>query len=187
MVNYRRDYTPGGTYFFTLALRDRQSRLLTTYIDCLGDAFRFAKQKAYYQTIAIVVLHEHLHAIWELPADDTDYSSRWKWIKSHFTQALIRSGIDVTRDKKGECNVWQKRFWEHRIRNDMDHEKHIHYIHNNPVKHGLVSSPTQWPYSSIHRFIAKGVLDKNWGTSGVKETPDLKSRVALIPFPTSMS
>ena len=159
MVNYRRDYSPGGTYFFTLTLQDRQSRLLTDHIHDLADDFGFAKQKAYYQTIALVVLHDHLHALWKLPPD----SSRWKCIKSHFTQSLIHSGFDVGRNKKGEANVWQKRFWERRIRNEKDHEEHVHYIHNNPVKHGLVSSPVQWPYSTIHRYIAHGVIDKHWG------------------------
>jgi len=129
MVNYRRDYTPGGTYFFTVALRNRRSNLLTTHIKQLGDAFRYARNKANYRTIAIVVMHEHLHAIWQLPDGDSDYSRRWNLVKSHFTRSLIKTGLTITKDKSGEYDVWQKRFWEHRIRNEIDYHRHIDYIH----------------------------------------------------------
>ena len=93
MVNYRRDYMPGATYFFTVNLRNRQSKLLTTYITHLGDAFRFAQKKAYFHVIAIVVMPEHLHAIWRLPNDDYDYSRRWRLIKGHFTRSLLTAGL----------------------------------------------------------------------------------------------
>jgi putative transposase len=162
MVKYRRDNTPGATYFFTVTLRNRQSNLLTTHINDLGEAFRYVRQKAYFQTVAIVVMHEHLHAIWQLPSDDSDYSRRWSLIKGHFTRALLKKDILFSKDKSGEYDLWQKRFWEHRIRNEIDFQRHIDYIHYNPVKHGLVSLPIQWPYSSIHRFIEYGVLDSEW-------------------------
>ncbi len=154
MVKYRRDYTPGGTYFFTVALHDRRLALLTTYIHLLGNAFRYARQKAYYRVDAIVVMHEHLHVIWQLPHGDSDYSRRWRLIKGHFTRSLIKSGLNFVCDQSGEYRVWQKRFWEHRIRDEVDYHNHINYIHYNPVKHGLVSLPEQWPYSSIHRLIS---------------------------------
>ena len=169
MVNYRRDYTPGGTYFFTVNLRNRRSNCLTTHIKFLGEAFRYAQKKANYRTLAIAVLHEHLHAIWQLPEGDADYSRRWSLVKGHFTRSLLKSGIEFTGDKSGEFNLWQKRCWEHRIRDEIDCQRHIDYIHYNPVKHGLVSLPEQWPYSSIHRFISDGVLDKGWGGKGVEK------------------
>ena len=167
MVHYRRDNTPGATYFFTVTLRNRHSTLLTTHIKQLGEAFRHVQRKATFRTIAIVVMHEHLHAIWQLPIDDSHYSRRWGLIKGHFTHALLKAGLPFIKDNSGEYNVWQKRFWEHRIRDETDFERHIDYIHYNPVKHGLVSLPREWPYSSIHRYIANGILDKDWGGVGV--------------------
>ena len=169
MVHYRRDYTPGATYFFTVNLRNRQSNLLTTYISHLGAAFRFAQKKAYFHVIAIVVMPEHLHAIWRLPNDDYDYSRRWRLIKGHFTRSLLTAGLAFVKDKSGEYNVWQRRFWEHRIRDEIDFQRHIDYIHYNPVKHGLVLLPREWPYSSLHRFISEGILVKDWGGNGGNE------------------
>lgn len=157
MVNYRRDYTNGAIYFFTVTLQNRQSSDLTRYIDLLGDAFRHVRARFSFTTHAIAVLPDHLHAIWELPEEDYDYSLRWRLIKTRFTQA------------RGKQNVWQKRFWEHRIRNEQDLHRHIDYIHYNPVKHGHVLNPTDWPYSSIHRYIKQNILPEHWA----KNVPDL--------------
>ncbi|MDR3442042.1 MAG: transposase [Legionella sp.] len=166
MVNYRRDFTPGGTYFFTVTLGDRRSNLLVTHIHYLGDAFRAAQKKAPFEMSAFVILPEHLHVIWKLPENDFDYTRRWHLVKAHFTQALRKSGVPLIANKRGEYNLWQKRFWEHRIRDELDYQRHIDYIHYNPVKHGLVAYPVDWNYSSVHRFIKQGIIDKNWGFDG---------------------
>lgn len=162
MVNYRRDYTQGATYFFTLVLQNRHSTYLTTYIDELGKAFRDIRAKAYFTTEAIIVLPDHLHTIWTLPEDNSDYSLRWRLIKTRFTQALINKKIPLIKNKRGDSNLWQKRFWEHRIRDEEDFQKHVDYIHYNPVKHGYSLMAKDWPYSSIHRFINLGIIPTDW-------------------------
>ncbi|CAM2915818.1 Transposase and inactivated derivatives [Legionella steigerwaltii] len=163
MVHYRRDLTAGGMYFFTLTLRDRHSNLLTMYIKNLGNAFRSVRKNAYFDMNAFAILPEHLHVIWQLPNNDFDYSRRWLLIKAHFTRSLIKSGLPLQPNQRGEYNLWQRRFWEHRIRDELDYQRHVEYIHFNPVKHGLVESPKEWPYSSIHQFIRQGIVDPNWG------------------------
>ncbi len=168
MVYFRRDFTPGGTYFFTLALRNRKSQLLTSHTDLLGEALRKTKQKYPFSTEAIVVLPDHLHAVWKLPEDDFNYSLRWHQIKSYFTKSLIKEGVKITKDHRGEYHLWQRRFWEHRIRDESDFQAHIDYIHFNPVKHGYVSSAKEWPYSSFHRYVQNKVLQENWGYDGVQ-------------------
>ena len=153
MVNYRRDYTSGAFYFFTLTLQNRQATYLTTHIDALGKVFRDIRKKAFFTTHAIVILPDHLHVIWELPKDDCNYSMRWRLIKTRFIQEA----------PLGKNNVWQNRFWEHQIRNDTDFQRHIDYIHYNPVKHGYVKNATDWTHSSIHRYIKEKRLPQDWG------------------------
>jgi len=167
MVNYRRDITSGGTYFFTLALRNRRSDLLTKYISLLGNSFRLARKNNNFITKAIVVLPEHIHVIWQLPIDDHDYSTRLRQCKTYFTKGLINLGVPLVRNSHKEYNLWQRRFWEHRIRNDKDLEQHTAYIHYNPVKHKLVKTAAEWPYSSIHDYIKLGLLPENWGGDSV--------------------
>lgn len=153
MVNYRRDYTRGAFYFFTLTLQNRQATYLTTYIEALEKAFRDIRKKAFFTTHAIVILQDHLHVIWELPIDDCNYSMRWRLIKTRFIQELVALKVPCIKNKLGTSNVWQHHFWEHKIKNDEDFKKHIDYIHYNPVKHGYVKKVTDWRYSSIHRYI----------------------------------
>ncbi|MGQ3888238.1 REP-associated tyrosine transposase [Legionella sp. CNM-1927-20] len=168
MVHYRRDTTPGGTYFFTIALRNRKSKLLTCHINLLGDAFRHVKGKYPFHVEAIVVLPDHMHAVWSLPDEDVNYSLRWHQIKSYFTKGLIKSGFTIKPDKRGEYHLWQRRFWEHRIRNESDLQAHVDYIHFNPVKHGYVATANEWLYSSFHRYVQFGLLDKNWGGASMR-------------------
>lgn len=163
VVQYRRDFTPGASYFFTVTLQDRHSSFLTQHIRLLGNAFRHARQHAPFITHAIVVLPEHLHVIWQLPIEDSNFSLRWRLIKTHFTHSLIKSGKCISKNKRGEYHLWQRRFWEHRIRNERDLTAHVDYIHYNPVKHGLVKQASDWQYSSIHRYISQGILPVNWG------------------------
>ena len=167
MVQYRRDFTPGATYFFTLTLKNRHLSHLTDHIDALGDAFRSIRHLAPFTTHAIVILPNHLHAILELPRGDDNYSSRWRLIKTHFTRSLLARNVLLRKNGRNEYDLWQRRFWEHRIRDEYDLTTHIHYIHFNPVKHGLVERPRDWPHSSVHRYIKKRILPLNWGEKDV--------------------
>lgn len=162
MVRYRRNFVPGGTYFFTVTLADRTSSALVHHIDVLRMAFRVVRQERPFKIDAIVILPEHLHAIWTLPSDDSDFSDRWKRIKGYFTHQLVASGAPVKRHRNGEYALWQRRFWEHTIRNDADFERHVDYVHLNPVKHGLVSRVCDWPHSSFHAYVRGGLLPVDW-------------------------
>lgn len=165
MVLYRRNYVPGGTFFFTVTLRDRHSDLLVQHVDLLRGAFAAVKNRRPFRIDAMVVMPDHLHAIWTLPAGDMDYSSRWRSIKAGFVAALARQGASVERNARGEAFVWQRRFWEHTLRNERDLNHHIDYIHYNPVKHCHVARPADWPHSTIHRFIQNGTIPADWGGS----------------------
>jgi putative transposase len=149
MPNYRRINTPGGTFFFTVNLNDRRKHLLVEHIEALRAAFRIAMKRRPFQIIAIVVLPEHLHCIWQLPQGDSDNARRWAIIKAEFARRLPnteqRSQVRINRRERG---IWQRRYWEHVIENDADLAAHINYINRNPVKHGWVDSDVEWPYSS---------------------------------------
>jgi putative transposase len=163
MPQYIRSHTPGGTFFFTVALLERQRSLLVDRIHDLREAFREIRQRRPFEVDAIVVLPDHLHCIWTLPADDPDFSARWRLIKTRFLNS-IPSGerLSIRRQAKGERGIWQRRFWEHTIRNEADYAAHVDYIHYNPVKHGYVKRPAEWSHSSIHRFITEGRVTKDW-------------------------
>ena len=165
MVAYRRNYVPGGTYFFTVTLRNRRSRILIEQIDLLRAAFRDVVHERPFTIDAIVVLPEHLHAVMTLPASDADYSGRWRAIKSAFSRSLAKAGHSLPKDRRGEYRLWQRRFWEHTIRDADDLQTHVDYTHYNPVKHGLSSRAADWPYSSIHRFIRRGWVGADWGVA----------------------
>jgi putative transposase len=167
MRRYLRHRVPGACYFFTVNLAERKnnSRLIT-HIEALRDAFSKTKQDYPFEINAIVVLPEHLHCLWTLPQDDADFSTRWSLIKARFSRALPRGErISKSREAKGERGIWQRGFYEHYIRDDDDYAKHVDYIHWNPVKHGLVMRASDWPHSSIHRFIREGLLDKDWAAA----------------------
>ena len=152
MVNYRRNRVPGGTYFFTVVLANRASSTLIDHIDLLGQAMRETRAKHPFETLAIVVLPDHLHAIWRLPDLDQAYSMRWRMIKSLFTRKLGQSGVRLPMRSNGERRLWARRFWEHTIRDEIDLRRHIDYIHFNPVKHGWVEQAVEWPHSSLRRL-----------------------------------
>ncbi|GAB3478994.1 REP-associated tyrosine transposase [Marinomonas epiphytica] len=155
MPNYIRSYKNGGVYFFTVALTDRKSNLLTAQIDLLRDSVKKVKQKHPFHIIAWVVLPDHIHAIWQLPESDWNFSIRWQLIKTHFTKR-------VHSKHKLRGKIWQNRFWEHEIKTDLDLINHIHYVYYNPVKHGHVQQVKEWPYSSFHRDVKQGLFDENW-------------------------
>jgi putative transposase len=172
MVLYRRNLVPGGTYFFTVTLADRRTDWLVRNIQLLREAFRFARRKRSFHIDAIVVLPEHIHCIWTLPPDDANYAHRWRLIKGCFSGALADTGKPVKRNSNGEYNVWQRRFWEHTVRDEEDLRAHADYIHYNPVKHGLVNQVCEWPYSSFHRFVRLGWLSSDWaGDSNLMDGP----------------
>ncbi|MNP17726.1 Transposase IS200 like protein [compost metagenome] len=165
-MRYRRAITPGATYFFTVNLEDRSQRLLVDHIATLRVVTRQVKATHPFEIRAMVVLPEHIHAIWTLPEGDEDFSTRWSLIKSGFSRHLPRTEtISHSRHTKRERGIWQRRYWEHRIRDEEDLQQHVDYIHFNPVKHGHASSATDWPYSSIHRYIRMGLLPENWGNN----------------------
>jgi REP-associated tyrosine transposase len=163
MPNYRRIWIPGGTYFFTVALADRQSALLTTHITELRTAFRIARGARPFATDAIVVLPDHIHAIWTLPPGDTDYATRWSHIKAMFSRALPASErLSASRARKRERGIWQRRYWARAIVDENDFAAHVDYAHINPVKHGLAACAREWPWSNFHRYVREGVLAQEW-------------------------
>jgi putative transposase len=156
MTEYRRHFQTGGTYFFTLNLHNRSSNLLTQHIDLLRQSFRHVMQAHPFEIDAIVVLPEHLHCIWILPETDANYSMRWRQIKAYFSRHLPKiETVNASRKSKNERGIWQRRFWEHAIRDEEDYRQHVDYIHNNPIKHGYCQSPAEWPYSSFNKFTTK--------------------------------
>ena len=166
MTDYRRNRVPGGTYFFTVNLLDRRSGLLVEHINLLREAVRAVKRRRPFQIDAWVVLPDHLHAVWTLPEGDADYSGRWRSIKIAFAKGLPKTERrSAVRLNKGERGIWQRRFWEHTIRDDADYAAHVDYVHVNPLKHGLVERLADWPYSSFHRAVARGVYHQDWAAA----------------------
>ncbi len=162
-MKYRRAWQPGGTYFFTVNLAERSRTLLVDHIEDLRNTVRRAKQSHPFDILAWVVLPDHLHAIWTLPENDADYATRWMLIKAGFSRGIPHGEwIRPSRRRKGERGLWQRRFWEHLIRDENDLQRHMDYVHINPVKHGHAVHASEWPYSSIHRYIHQGWLPQNW-------------------------
>ena len=157
MPNYRRSAVPGGTYFFTVNLHDRNHSLLTTHIQTLKSAIRHAHQQQPFQIDAWAVLPDHMQCVWTLPEHDTDYATRWRRIKSLFSRRLKSEGL-----LPGEQKVWQRRYWEHTIRDDNDLNAHVDYVHINPVKHGWVRRVVDWPYSTFHKHVKSGIYQPDW-------------------------
>jgi len=163
MPDYRRYRVAGGTYFFTVNLLERQRDTLVRQVDALREAVRATRRERPFHIDAWVVLPDHLHCIWTLPPGDDDFSNRWKAIKIRFVQALPRTERrSKVRMAKGERGVWQRRFWEHAIRDEQDYARHVDYIHYNPVKHGYVTRAADWPHSTFHRYVARGDYASDW-------------------------
>lgn len=165
MPDYRRLWHPGGTYFFTVNLLQRRNNdLLVRHIDVLRDVVGRVRRARPFRIHGWVVLPEHLHCIWELPPGDLDYATRWRLIKAGFARRLpAGEWRSAVRRQRGERGIWQRRFWEHLIRDEADFAAHMDYLHFNPVKHGLVKRVVDWPYSTFHRLVAEGVYSENWG------------------------
>lgn len=151
MSNYRRLCVPGGTYFFTVRLQNPRSDLFVSQIDLLRDAMRLCRKRWPFAIDAAVILPSTLHMIWTLPDGDADFSKRWRLIKSSFARhAPAAAHIPESRAKRGDKGIWQRRFWDHLIRDADDLALHMHLIRSAPLHAGLVKKPTDWPYSSLH-------------------------------------
>lgn len=168
MTAYRRIRVPGGTYFFTVALARRGATLLVDHVDLLRAAWSETCADRPFTTHAAVVLPDHLHADWTLPPGDADFSNRWGAIKSRFTRAVRRRmgfhpiARSPSKAAKGDAGIWQRRFWERCCRDEAERDAYVRYCCGNPVKHGLVERPADWPFSSIHRDIRAGYVDAGW-------------------------
>ena len=158
MVQYRRNRVAGGTYFFTVTLRDRRGDALVRHVEVLRTAWRLARARVPHEVLAVVVLPEHLHAVIRMAEGSDDYSRLWQEIKKGFTRRLAPGATPA-------ASPWQARFWEHTIRDAQDLQAHIDYVHINPVKHGLVHRAADWPHSSFHRYVRAGLLPIDWGTA----------------------
>ena len=173
MPNYRHYRVSGGCYFFTVNLLERKNTLLIDRIDLLRESVRVCKRKQPFHIDAWVVLPEYMHCIWTLPEGDDDFSNRWKMIKTYFAKGLPdNERRSKTRILRGERGIWQRRYWEHLIRDERDYKNHMDYLHFNPVKHGWVKKVSEWPYSSFHRYLKSGVYSVDWAGS---DLDDLKT------------
>jgi len=168
MTEYRRARHPGATWFFTVNLAERHgNRLLVEQIDRLRGALAIVKRRHPLKIEAIVVLPDHLHCLWRLPPGDSDYGVRWGLVKSAFSRGLPAvERRSTSRQTRGERGIWQRRFWEHMVRDEDDFARHADYIHYNPVKHGWVKAPSEWKHSSFGRFVENGIYPAGWGGSG---------------------
>ncbi len=172
MPNFRRANVPGGTFFFMLVTHRRRKLFhLEKNRALLGDAIRQCKQQWPFAINAIVLLPDHLHTIWSLPAGDNNFPGRWNFIKRSFTTHFLKAGgssPQVSAGKERERRgVWQRRYWEHAIENEEDFAAHFDYIHYNPVKHQLVQCPREWKPSSFHRWVNAGVYPDGWGRGSI--------------------
>jgi len=192
MSNYKRNFLPGGTFFFTVVTHGRRPWLCTERArNSLRMAIQEVRAKRPFTIEAWVLFPDHLHCLWELPEDDHDFSVRWRLIKARVSRDCAETleetvvGIaaynvgcvsdsvthrNASRSRRRESNLWQRRFWEHTIRDERDYAAHCDYIHYNPVKHGLSKSPGDWPYYTFHRFVTQGIYDMGWGTGVDPET-----------------
>lgn len=164
MSNYRRNFVVGGCYFFTVNLLERKQTLLTDYIDLLRDSVRRVRHLYPFRIDACVVLPDHLHCVWTLPPNTDDFPIRWRLIKLLFSKGLPHSErLSVSRQRRSERGIWQRRYWEHTLMTEEDFARHIDYVHVNPLKHGYVQRIADWPYSTFHRYVAEGLLSVDWG------------------------
>jgi putative transposase len=169
MPNYRRFMLPGATVFFTVVTYRRRPFLVEPLARrCLREALAIVRERYPIEVPAIVLQPDHLHAVWSLPRGDADYSLRWRRVKEEFTERFLaggggEGGRSASRLRRRERGVWQRRFWEHTIEDEGDFERHVDYIHYNPVKHGLVASPRDWPFSSFSRWVRQQAYPPDWG------------------------
>ncbi|MEL6586558.1 MAG: transposase [Pseudomonadota bacterium] len=163
MSNYTRYRVPGASYFFTVNLAVRGGDLLIRRIDALRSAYATTMRDLPVRCDAMVVLPDHIHAVWTLPPGDSDYSERWRKLKHRFSRAVdVEMGRSASKLRKRERGIWQRRFWERTIRDETEWAAHVRYVWTNPVKHGLVQRPAEWEFSSIHDAIRAGRVSSEW-------------------------
>ncbi len=172
MPEYIRLYEPGATYFFTVVTH-RRRHILTTEegAECLREAWRIVTERFPFETQALCVLPDHVHCLWKLPPDDCDFSTRWRRIKTEFSRRYGRlrnrtSSRSLSRKKRGETGFWQRRFWEHKVRNEDEFARLFDYVHFNPVKHEYTQWPEDWAWSTFHKYVRRGWYDVDWGREG---------------------
>ena len=180
-MRYRRLRQPGATYFFTVVTGSRKPHFgERANVDLLLDVMRLVAVDHPFDIDAQVILPDHLHTLWTLPEGDTDFPTRWMLIKSNFTRR-VRVGLrkepqpdlpSFARISRRERTIWQKRYWEHLIRDEEDFARHVDYIHYNPVKHGHVKAPSEWPYSTFKEFVSRGSYDSHWGEDCMPPLPN---------------
>lgn len=174
MPNYVRASTKGGTYFFTVVTYRRRKILCSKDIrNTLREAIRATQTKSPFIIDAWVLLPDHLHCIWTLPENDADFCTRWAMIKRFVSkecgsQFHQNEGLPESKNHRHESTIWQRRFWEHQIRDESDYEKHMNYLHYNPVKHGYVDRVVDWPHSTFHRLVRQDVYKLNWSGGNFK-------------------
>ncbi len=179
MPNYRRMYVPGGRYFLTLVTFHRAPIFASPEnVARLRSALSTVKKEQPFEFSAGVVLPDHAHFLWSLPPGDTAFSRRVGRLKVLFTRAVRESetslrSVVTSRQKHRESDVWHRRFWEHTIMSEDDFERHLNYIHYNPIKHRLVACPHLWPYSSFSRWVERGTYEREWGCSCRGRSPVL--------------
>jgi putative transposase len=170
-MQYIRTHFPGGCYFFTVLTQNREPIFnIDKNVSLLRNSFRYVIQRHPFIIDAFVLLPDHLHCIFTLPENDYNYSMRWNLIIGHFSRHIVSLDSNVSPSKihKRERNIWQRRFWEHHIVDEQDFQYHIEYIHFNPVKHGYVTTASDWPYSSFHKFVKMKIYESDWGMSSVE-------------------
>jgi putative transposase len=169
MPNYRRYWIEGGCYFFTINLLERhENRLLVQHIALLRDVVKRVRARYPFHIDGWVVLPEHMHCIWTLPKGDDDYALRIRLIKTLFSKKLPRTERrSAVRQTKGERGIWQRRYWEHTLRDERDYVQHMDYLHFNPVKHGHVDRVKDWPYSTFRYCVKQGIYPENWAGDDV--------------------
>ncbi|AXO60491.1 transposase [Pseudomonas sp. phDV1] len=173
MPNYRRAFAPGASWFFTVnLLQRRRNDLLLRHVELLRDAVRRVHRDYPFTIDAWVVLPEHMHCVWTLPPGDADYPLRWRLIKTFFCRGLPSDEYrSLTRLRRGERGIWQRRYLEHQLRDDEDFRRHIDYVYINPCKHGLVGRVADWPHSSFHRDVVMGLYPVDWAGDIGLEVP----------------
>ncbi|MFG0330077.1 MAG: transposase [Phycisphaerales bacterium] len=186
MPRFRRWFVPGGVYFFTLVTCRRKPILCTDMSRrCLRRALSECRRRWPFDLVAIVLLPDHLHLLVRLPPDDFEYPKRIAWMKQRFTRLWLEGGGDEVRGTVAQRNdrrrgVWQPRYWEHTVRDRYSMHRIMAYIHFNPVKHGYVRRPRDWPYSSFHRCVRQGLYRIDWGSVAVVKEFDLDQMESIV-------
>ena len=169
MPNYRRIKIKGGTYFFTLVTYHRKRLFLhkkanELFLEALDHVRKFHP----FSLQAYCILPDHIHMLWEMPNNDANYSIRIGEIKKRFSKHYIAEFgnpniKNKTQRNRGESGIWQRRFWEHYIRDEDELNRYVDYIHYNPVQHGLTNQVSDWAASSFFDFVEQGYYDDHWG------------------------